>query len=325
MSSSQPLVSVIISTYNSSRFIIETLESIRTQTWSNVELIVTDDCSTDQTVALVDNWFNAHREAFSQVELITSPMNTGVSANANRGLVVARGEWIKFLGADDTLLPDCITQNMNVVRLNPDIRVLFSRVHLYLNQFEQSCWLKTIPGTISSDGIFAEKRTALSQYKMLLVSDRINFSPSIFINTQTLRSVGGFDEKYRLLEDYPLWLNLTRNGHKLYYFPEITVNYRQHEGAINNMVRNYLIKPNYFRTELFRKEYIYPYLPWDMQLDQRFVWWVSQLFKGEQMNRNRSINIFVYIFLTTYLNPFKYYIFIKKRAIKQLQNQEFYV
>lgn len=97
------LVSVIISTYNSSRFIVETLESILNQKWPDVELIITDDSSTDNTIDICRQWVSDNSERFCNCRIITSEINTGVSANANRGLLSASGVWVKFLGSDDTL------------------------------------------------------------------------------------------------------------------------------------------------------------------------------------------------------------------------------
>jgi alpha-1,3-rhamnosyltransferase len=173
--------------------------------------------------------------------------------------------------------------------------------------------------------IMADGRSALSQYRMLLVSDRIHYTPSVFIHRDTMVSVGGFDERFRLLEDYPLWLNLTSNGHRLYFMNKVTVNYRMHSGAINNSPIPYLIPPNYFKTETFRKIYTYPNLPADIRLDQRFKWIASGFFRSRIMNRKTALNRLSYSTLTVYLNPFRYIIWIRKKLIHNLKETEFYM
>jgi alpha-1,3-rhamnosyltransferase len=80
----QPLVSVRVITYNSSKTVIETLDSIYNQTYPNIELIISDDCSKDDTVAICREWVNQHKERFARTEILTVPQNTGVSANINR-------------------------------------------------------------------------------------------------------------------------------------------------------------------------------------------------------------------------------------------------
>lgn len=320
------LVSVIIVAYNSSPFIIETLESVLKQTWKEIELIITDDCSTDDTVEVCLKWLKENRKKFTSAEILTSDKNTGVTANANRGLYAAKGEWIKFLGADDTLKPDCIKDNMTWISSNSDIRALFSQIEVYRDTFSFHNLLKTIPESpYNLEGILTASRSAESQYKMLLLCDRIHFSPSVFLHRETLLSVGGFDEKFRMLEDYPMWLKLTKNGHKLNFMDKVTVNYRQHSKAINNTGIPTLINPNYFKLEDFRKVYSYPFLPADIRLEQRFTWYVSQIFRHEWLNRNNKSNRFLLALLTIYMNPFKYFIWLKKRLNKKLKNNEFYM
>lgn len=320
------LVSVIVATYNSAPFVVETLESVSKQTWKELELIITDDCSGDDTVELCRSWLNENGQRFIRVEILTIGKNTGIPANVNRGLKASKGEWIKFLGADDTLMPGCIEENMSWIASHPKVRALFSRIDVYRDTFEPQNLLETTPGDpYNPKSIMAPDRDYEAQYKMLLLSDRIHFTPSVFLNRETLISVGGLDERFRLLEDYPLWLNLTKNGHKLYFMDNVTVNYRQHSKAINNTGIPCLINPNYFKEEDFRKLYTYPYLPSEVRLNQRYNWYVSQIFRNERLNKNKKPNRFLHTLLTQYLNPFEYYIYLRKRLCKSLRNNDFYM
>ncbi|MDD2798989.1 MAG: glycosyltransferase [Bacteroidales bacterium] len=319
-----PIVSVVVVTYNSSKFVIETLDSIASQTWIKLELIVTDDCSKDNTVELCSAWITKHRERFVRVELITVLKNTGIAANCNRGLNAASGDWIKYCAGDDALLPECVERNMAFIVDNPEIKILFSYARIYSEIFEESHFLKRIPALLPKN-IINDEISALGQYRKLLLSDRINFTPSSFIHRQTQLDVGGFNEQVKLQEDYPMWLSLTKAGYKMYFMETETVMYRQHDQATNNMTIDYLIKPNYFRTESFRREYIYPNLPWDIRYEQRFIWYASQLFRSNGLNRNLPLNRILFDIFTVLFNPFKYYLYIKKRVIKEPENQEFYV
>ena len=85
------LVSIVVITYNSSKYVLETLESAKAQTYQNIELIITDDCSTDNTVAVCKEWLEKNEDRFVKAELVTSPCNTGVPANLNRGVKKAQG------------------------------------------------------------------------------------------------------------------------------------------------------------------------------------------------------------------------------------------
>jgi glycosyltransferase involved in cell wall biosynthesis len=320
------MVSVIVVVYNSSSFIIEALDSVLNQTWKEIELIITDDCSTDDTIAICRSWIKVNSDRFIRSEIILSESNRGVPANLNQGLRAAKGVWVSLLAGDDCLKPNCVEDNMLWISGNPEIRVLFSRIEVYNNNFGTNNLIANIPEEpFNQWSIMSPGRSALSQYKMLLLCDRIHYTPSVFLHRETLLSVGGLDERFRLLEDYPLWLNLTKNGHKLHFMDKITVNYRQHSKAINNTGIKYLINPNYFRQENFRRIYTYPYLPADIRLNQRFTWYASQAFRCNWLNRNNLINRSLHSLLISYLNPFKYYIFLKKRICRSQKNNEFYM
>jgi alpha-1,3-rhamnosyltransferase len=324
MALNNSLVSVIVVTYNSSQFVIETLNSIASQTCGELELIITDDCSKDNTIELCEDWLFANKQRFVYCQIIQVPQNTGIAANCNRGLNAASGHWIKYCAGDDALMPRCIEKNMQFIGENKDVRVLFSYARIYSETFDEKNFLRKIPGKTPTH-LINQEITAQSQYRLLLMSDRITFTPSSFIHRQSQLDVGGFNESVKLQEDYPMWLALTRSGIKLYFMEEETVKYRQHEQATNNMVIDYLIKPNYFRTEAFRREYIYPNLPWDVRWDKRFVWYVSQMFNNRFLILNTRFNQIVYTLATCWLNPFKYYLYVKKRAVKELENKEFYL
>ena len=322
---SMSLVSVIISTYNSACFIAETLDSVREQTWNEIELIITDDKSNDETLEVCERWLEKNNSRFIRTQIITSSTNTGVSANANRGLKAARGEWVKFLAADDALLPGCIEANMEYLRKNQQIKILFSNVCIYDNNFLPTNLLHTTEDdSFDLKSIMHPSRSAYSQYKMLLISDRIHYTPSVFMHRDTLLSLGGFDEKVKLMEDYPLWLKLTREGYKLYFMNVITVNYRRHSRAVNNKNQNVIVNPNYFKTETFRNEYTYPMLPAAIRNEQRINWILSQIFRWSVLNRNNLPNRLLYKVLTTYMNPLKCYIYFSKKIRYEFKDNEFY-
>lgn len=318
------LVSVLLITYNSSRFVLEALDSIHAQSWQDLELIISDDCSNDNTVEICEAWLEQNKERFARTELITVEFNSGIAANCSRALVAARGEWLKYCAGDDALLSDCIANNMEYIQVHTDTRILFSYTRMYRDKFQDAMFIRLNP-VQPPVSIMNEVITPRIQYHRLLVTDCITYTPSSFIHRQTLIGVGGFNQQSQIQEDYPLWLRMTKAGYKLHFMEKETVLYRQHDAATNNMKIDYLIKPNYFRTEPFRRENIYPNLPWDVRGRERFVWIVSQLFRNSYLNKNKKLNRQVYSFISVYLNPFRAYIYLKKRVVKELKDEEFYL
>ena len=96
------LVSVIMPNYNGEKFLAETIESVLAQTYSNWELLITDDCSTDGSVALIRSF----AEKDPRIKLFVQDENRGAAEARNRSLREANGKWIAFLDSDDLWLPE---------------------------------------------------------------------------------------------------------------------------------------------------------------------------------------------------------------------------
>ncbi len=99
---SQPLISVCIPAYNNEDFIAATLDSVLKQTCPDFEVIITDDHSADNTVSVI------HKFADSRIKLIQNEANLGLAGNWNKALAHASGKYVKVMGADDLLYPDCL-------------------------------------------------------------------------------------------------------------------------------------------------------------------------------------------------------------------------
>lgn len=95
------LVSVIISAYNYDRYIIDTLESLKRQTYSNIEIILMDDCSQDNTKTIVNEWLTENADKFTDFIYVRLPRNLGFEWAVNIGLCLSKGEYVVFHDADD--------------------------------------------------------------------------------------------------------------------------------------------------------------------------------------------------------------------------------
>jgi len=205
-----PLVTINVNTYNSSRYVLETLESAKAQSYAHIELIVTDDCSTDHTVELCENWLEENRTRFVRVALITSAQNTGIPANLNRGLKAAKGEWIKNIAGDDLLLPDCISQLM--AETSPKKDVIIGIMQNFSVRGGEKVEGETVP---VEKRYFLYEQNVEFQHNYLLTKS-FNFNPGALIRRSLYLEIGFYDEQWRLLEDLPFWLKVTACGKKLY-------------------------------------------------------------------------------------------------------------
>ncbi len=209
------LVSVVVISYNSDKFILETLESIKIQTFQTIELIISDDFSTDNTIEIAKKWCEENKFRFSRVEIVVAAKNTGIAANCNQGVKAATGNWVKLIAADDILEKNCIQNNINFVNETPNAKVIYSKVFVFDNE------------TRFGAEYFPEKffkKTAKQQF-FRLCNGRGYFIPSLFIFREFLLQNGGFDETF-LIEDVPFLMRTVLSGEKLYGFDKLTVFYR---------------------------------------------------------------------------------------------------
>lgn len=118
------LVSVIIPAYNYDRYIIDTLESLKRQTYSNIEIILIDDCSQDNTKDIVNKWFDENSDKFSDLIYIRLPRNLGFEWAVNIGLCLSKGEYVVFHDADDISHSEKIEKQVRYLQEHPDTAAL---------------------------------------------------------------------------------------------------------------------------------------------------------------------------------------------------------
>lgn len=102
------LVSVIMPNYNSERFLKQTIESVLNQTYSNLELLIVDDCSTDNSITIIKQY----QEKDNRVKLFENEINRGCAYSRNLALRKAKGEWIAFLDSDDLWKPEKLEKQL---------------------------------------------------------------------------------------------------------------------------------------------------------------------------------------------------------------------
>lgn len=223
-----PLVSVPIITYNSSETIIETLESIKAQSYQNIELIISDDCSKDNTVEICQEWVEENKDRFVRTQIITVDQNTGVSTNLNRAEVACQGDWVKSIAGDDLLLPICIETYVEYVKKNPNVIYVFSKVEVFGGTEERRQRIIEL-GNYDFFSWSSEQ-----QYDYLTLNRNCIYAMTAFYNRRRVDELGiTNDERIPLLEDWPKWIRLTQMGIKLHFIDEVLVKYRMSDNALS--------------------------------------------------------------------------------------------
>lgn len=289
----QPLVSVAVIAYMSSRTVIETLESIKNQSYQNVELIVSDDGSPDDTVAICRHWIEQHQARFIRTELITVAENTGTSANINRAIRASQGDYIKIIAADDLLEPSCIQINLDGIE---DGEYAVSDIIRFDGEKDL--------GKPSNSDILSAIATLPSAKRLKLFCRTMLFfnPPSGFMKATLFSKIGLYDENSTVLEDVPFFVKLFKSDVKVVYIQKVTVRYRQ--GGISHSPESRV----WFQKLLVEsyKNYCRPHLsiwnPMDVLSMIDFKFWEWAVYS------TRSIWLNLYMSKYNYLHRIAYYL-----------------
>lgn len=282
-----PLVSCTVLCYNSVKTVIETLESIKAQTYRNIELIVSDDCSKDDTVELCRQWINQNKECFVRTELLTVEKNTGVCANGNRALAACQGEWKKDIAADDILLPNCIEDFVKYVNEHHGVHWVSSYVRTYRESFvEPNCLERR--KVVNMDFFSKDVEGQL----IMMARSNCLYAPSLFIRVSMIKALGGYDNSFPA-EDYPFSIKALENGYKCYFLPVETIGYRTHQSLSRSNVSlfNYSFSKN---MRGFIKAKCFAYLTKKEITGIKMRWAVEDLIQKVGLNRNNRTMKFIY-------------------------------
>jgi glycosyltransferase involved in cell wall biosynthesis len=243
----EPIVSIIVITYNSAKYVIETLESCKVQTYQNIELIVSDDCSTDNTVSICSKWIEENKEKFGRTEIVTAEKNTGIAANCNRGINATNGNWIKLISGDDLLLPNCLSDFVKVAQKETNEELFFSNIKILKSDEYRDLMI---------DDRLKQSKSINIQTRLLLKNIKPPIT-SVFFSKSFIIKAGGFNTRYPMYEDYPFLMNATLNETWFCFIDQFTAIYRDHPDSIMGKSKGSITRTFLDRKE-FYKNVIYP-------------------------------------------------------------------
>lgn len=244
------LISVCIPTYNSSQYISECIDSVLKQSYKKIEIIISDNCSTDNTLEIIE------KKNIKNLKILRNKENLGIARNFNLVCNEASGEYIKLLPSDDTISPKSIEKSLKFIKNHKDIALVASSKKIINGSSD------TIIRNISSfsEGVHLGRdviRKILNSGRNPIGEPTVAlFRKNEFIN------VGGFNEKYDFTLDIDLWIRLLEKGN-LYFIEEPLGSFRVHSQSYSvrrNMHTNYLewLNDIHFKYNIskYRKRFI---------------------------------------------------------------------
>ena len=226
-----PLVSICIPTYNGAKYLSEAIDSAISQTYSNIEIVIVDDLSTDATLEIIKNY----QQKDNRIKIYKNEKNIGLVNNWNSCLKQSKGEWIQFLFQDDLLDKCCIEKKIKLANKYQSSIILSDRKFI----FDEKCINFEIQKNPKLANLLTNT-TFIDRKKIgdLLLSNylKTNFigEPIIGLFKRCLiQKYGYFNRKLKQVVDFEFWLRLGSNE-GLVYSPEPMCTFRIHNDSTSN-------------------------------------------------------------------------------------------
>ena len=285
----KPLVSVILPTHNRAHLLPRSINSVLNQTYRNLELIIIDDASKDETKLLLENLIQKD----DRIKYIKNKHNLGAPLSRNKGIKLAKGRYIAFQDSDDEWLPTKIEKQINVFMSNKDVDAVYCGI-TYCKENDKL-------------NNFCPNYCGKKLLELMLCKEIIPGTPSIIVKKTLLENINGF-LNVKSNQDYLLYINLAQKKANFSYVDECLVNvYEQKQGISNNIsnkikgrksvikfikdnnnidksLKNISLSSQYFRLAIF-------YL-----LDSNYKELEKNLLKSYSYKRNPKALLFLIIF-----------------------------
>ena len=255
-----PLVTICIPVYNGQKYLDECISSATSQTYENIEILLIDDCSQDNSIALI----KMYQGKDSRIQYIINDRNIGFVNNWNKCIQNAKGNYIKFLFQDDFMEVGCVERMLQACLTNNTKLVICSRAYVF-NDSSNISIIKTytedvfkLESVFSTPG-FLNDKTILDIAQTKLLQNFIGEPIVLLFHKSILEKIGLFNVALLLLVDYEFCLRAILNT-PVYFIPEKLVTFRVHHESetfkenesLTKRVKIQLIEP----TVLFH-EYLF--------------------------------------------------------------------
>lgn len=256
----KPRISVLITSYNQKTFLTEAIESVLSQTLQPFEIIIVDDCSTDGSQKIIENYTRNHPDI---IKAYYHKQNLGIGKNRAFAQMQAKGDWLTYLDGDDRFLPEKLEMEFKTLQQHPDSKVVYSNFYSINEEGKRS-------------GLWADKTPPPSGYIFSQVFSRSFPRNTLFRNelifSDCLKKIGYYDEERITHVDWDFKIRLSKYFH-IAYCPIPLIERRDHAGGISqylskDIVLNQMLQvynknsplleglepeeKKYIRSELFR-------------------------------------------------------------------------
>jgi GT2 family glycosyltransferase len=208
--------SVCIPTYNGAEFIAEAIQSVLTQSFTDFELLVVDDHSSDNTLDIVRSF------ADSRLSIHQNEKRLGIPRNWNHCLALAQGEYVCLFHQDDVMMPENLERKIKILAADVSINFVHSAAEIRLENSAPVAldnWIEDAQQDFVADGSI--------YFRKLFFHGNLVCAPTVVTRRQQLLELGGFDEELGYTPDYEMWLKMCVTG-RVAFFSQPLLRYRWH-------------------------------------------------------------------------------------------------
>ncbi len=225
-------MSILLPAYNCEKFIRKTIDSLLNQTYTNFELLIINDGSTDTTSAIIDSYTDV------RIQHIHNDGNQGLIYTLNRGLELAKGKYIARIDADDVCLPTRLKKQIEWLEKNPETAIVATQI-IFINELNEP----TGNWPLDMQSITA------AQIKKAMLWQSCIAHPSVMMRSEIIKQYH-YSTQQKHSEDYDLWLQILSDGNVIEKVPEQLLKYRVHTESVTGSIHR---KKNPFFTNYHTK------------------------------------------------------------------------
>ena len=214
MSKKHPLVSIAIITYNQKEFLRECIDSILIQDYSNFEIVVADDCSTDGSQELLNRYEKKYPDKFV---LALAKKNSGITKNSNKAHFACKGKYVFWMGGDDLMLPNKIKNQVLLMESNPECTISYHNLDVFDSNTGETLYYMN-----------NKKNSFQGAFEAVLPKGVFNGACSTVVR-RAKSPKNGFDERLPIVSDWLYWMQSLANGGEIIYIDEVLGKYRRHD------------------------------------------------------------------------------------------------
>lgn len=229
----EPLVTICTPVYNHEKYLHDYFKSIMHQSYQNIELIIIDDCSDDNSVKIIEEWMEALEKRFSRVSFIARKTNKGLIYNCNEGLQIASGKYFCLFASDDIMHQDNIKNKVEYLKKYKDVALVYSDGFL----IDENSSYEDLENHLVAK--FSQNQNLYEGEVFQKLIDFGNFipAPAVLVRREILLKLGGYSSDY-MFEDYQMWLKIAKE-HKFGLIHKPLVYYRLSANSLSRSVDSF--------------------------------------------------------------------------------------